>query len=391
MKSLTHFLPLLSVIFCGLAAQAEVKPIVLDLRVDEFTIEVESAEITPENENDILERLTLDLQRAKTENPNSIIETGWFHPANPEGFSAVKPAVKPDSGRSPAQFKEILSRAQEFLGKLNDRLTGLFIESDRSFGLVDPKINAENSAYLRHSNAIYTTIRLTHSYAGRVATFVIAGYGLDQSLKLGLGVAVGCGVIAANYDRILSFVKNDRIYNRIKPGTWSWLDKKLSDPVKKYDLDRLHGKANWGLFEALFTVSVLGLESGLGSMLGLPVPFPSGFELTASFLAAFNSQQIWDRAVNRYQDLLNLQPNLNEDYKKAALRKRAAVGSVVSVVSMTASSMPFLPVKIGGFALLLGLRQAGILYEKRVQSRIETLWTARQSCNALLRKSGNGI
>jgi hypothetical protein len=201
-----------------------------------------------------------------------------------------------------------------------------------------------------------------------------------------MGVALGCGLIAANYDHILRFVKHDRVYSLIRPGTWKWLDRVKSDPKRAAWLDRVHGKANWGFFEALFTVSVLGLETGIGKALGLPVPFPSLPELSFSFLAAFNSQQVWDRAVNKYEDLLNLQPNLSEDFKRASLRKRAAIGSIISVVSMTASSMPYLPVKAAGFAMLLGLRQAGKYYEKKIDARIAEHLAREKPCDLLLRK-----
>jgi hypothetical protein len=335
--------------------------------------------VTPENEPEVLDLLIYDLARAREANPHAYLETAWFHPASPDReLTQVLVA-----NRSPAQFKVILSKAQSLIRKLQDRLSGSFIQSDHSFGLVDPNLNASNSAYLKYSNAIYTTIRITHSYIGRVATFVIAGYGLKSSLELGMGVALGCGLIAANYDHILRFVKHDRITHLIKPGTFAWLDRIKSDPKRAAALDRLHGKVNWGFFEGLFTIAVLGLETGIGKALGLPIPFPSMGALTFSFLAAFNSQQVWDRAVNKYEDLLNLQPNLSEDFKRASLRKRAAIGSVVSVVSMTASSMPYLPIKVAGFALLLGLRQAGVHYEKKIDARIAKTLAAQKACDLL--------
>jgi hypothetical protein len=373
--------PLLIIALIALSglARADVSTIGLEYQAGELSIEVQSAEVTPENESEVLDLLTEDMASARKTNPNAYLETAWYHPASPDqGLARIAVA-----DRSPAQFKIILSKAQSLIRKLQDRLSGSFIQSDHSFGLVDANLNASNSAYLKYSNAIYTTVRITHSYVGRVATFVIAGYGLKSSLELGMGVALGCGMIAANYDHILRFVKHDRITSLIKPGTLPWLDRVRNDPKRALALDRLHGKANWGFFEALFTVSVLGLETGIGKALSLPVPFPSLGALTFSFLAAFNSQQVWDRAVNKYEDLLNLQPNLNEDFKRASLRKRAAIGSVVSVVSMTASSMPYLPVKIAGFAMLLGLRQAGIHYEKKIDARIAKTLATQKACDLL--------
>ena len=338
----------------------------MKMTAGEIEIEVNSAELTSENETEALSALENEILAARKANPRSIVELGWYHPET-------------QSGRSPSAF---LSKAQVFIQKLKTGLQNLLVPSDHDFGLVNPRLNASNSFYLKNSNAIYTTIRLTHSYAGRVATFVLAGYGLNQSLELGLAVAFGCGMIAANYDWIMNFVKHDRAYNLIKPGKLAWLDRLRNDPEKSASLDRIHGKANWGFFEALFTVSVLGLETGLGKFLNIPVPFPSALELSFSFLAAFNSQQIWDRAVNRYEDLLNLQPNLSRDFKNASLRKRRAIGSVTSVVAMTASSMPYLPVKITSFALLIGLRQAGVVYEKIVDARIAKMLT-KNECDLL--------
>ena len=378
MRCLTPLLIIFLIALSG-RARADVSTIGLEYQAGELTVEVQSAEVTPENESEVLDLLSDDLARARESNPHAYLETGWYHPASPEAGLALKATPE----RSPAQFKKTLSKAQDLIRKLQDRLSAGFIQSDHSFGLVDPNLNASNSAYLKYSNAIYTTVRITHSYLGRVATFVIAGYGLKSSLELGMGVALGCGLIAANYDHILRFVKQDRITSFIKPGTFSWLDRVRADPKRSAALDRLHGKANWGFFEALFTVSVLGLETGLGKALGLPVPFPSVGALSFSFLAAFNSQQVWDRAVNKYEDLLNLQPNLSEDFKRASLRKRAAIGSVVSVVSMTASSMPYLPVKVAGFALLLGLRQAGLHYEKKIEARIARTLASQKTCDLL--------
>ncbi|NDG83927.1 MAG: hypothetical protein EBX52_02690 [Proteobacteria bacterium] len=364
------------------SAHADVSSIGLQYQAGELQFEVHSAEVTPENEAEVIESLAADIAEARRTNPASHLETGWYHPANPgEGLSQSG-----NTDRSPAQVARIFSRAQGLIQKLKTRLDGAFIQTDHSFGLVDPKLDASNSRYLKYSNAIYTTIRISHSYIGRVATFVIAGYGLQSSIELGMGVALGCGLIAANYDHVLRFVKYGRAYSLIRPGASKWLDRVRNDPVRAAKLDRLHGKANWGFFEAIFTVAVLGLETGIGKALGLPVPFPTLPEATFSFLAAFNSQQVWDRAVMKYEDLLNLQPNLSEDFKRAALRKRAAIGSVVSVVSMTASSMPYLPVKVAGFAMLLGLRQAGAYYEKRIEARIAKQIASVKPCDLLTTK-----
>jgi hypothetical protein len=363
----------------GLSAKADISSIGIRMNVGEYRVEVSSAEVDSNNEEEVLSSLVDEIVEARSKAPESRVETGWYIP---KGIEALELSSRVTGfGRSPAE--EPKSKARILIEKLEGRLSERLVRSDHTFGRVDPKVDASQSFYLRNSNAIFSIIRLSTSYGGRVATFVMAGYGLTQSLELGVAVAAVCGVTAMNYDWLMRAIKYDRVYNLVKPGVLPALDRLRADSERMKKIDRIHQKVNWGLMEAAFTVGLLGLEFGFGKVLGVPVAFPSFPEISMSFLATFNSQQVWDRAVNRYEDLLNLQPNLNQDFKNTSLRKRRALGSVISVVSMAASAMPNAAIKIGGFAALIGLRQAGVYYEKIVDSRLAQEMTQVSSCDLL--------
>ncbi len=368
-------------------ALADLSPVGVRFNSGEIKVEVLSTEFDSSHEEEALEAAEAEIVGARKSSPSSIVELGWFHANEPDESDENKVwslSRLPELNRSPAAW---LPRAKAFIQKLEGRLNRILLPVNHSFGLVRSKADASSSFYLKNSNAIYTTVRLTHSYVGRVATFVFAGYGLSQSIELGLAVAISCGVISANYDWMMKVVKHERVYDWITPGSLPGLDRLRADPVKAAKLDRLHGKVNWSIFEVAFTLGVLGLESGFGKLMALPVPFPSVLDISFSVFAALNSQQVWDRAVSRYEDLLDLDPELNADFKSASLRKRRAIGSVVSVVAMTASSMNALPIKIGGFALLLGLRQAGVYYEKAIDGKIAESLANVKPCDLLTTQS----
>ncbi len=363
----------------GLSAKADVSSIGIRMNVGDYRVEVSSAEVDANNEEEVLSSLVDEIVEARRNAPRSRVETGWYIP---KGIEALELSSRISGlGRSPAEVPT--SKAKTLIEKLEARLSERLVRSDHTFGMVDPKVDASQSFYLRNSNAIYSIIRLSTSYGGRVATFVMASYGLTQSLELGVAVAAVCGVTAMNYDWLMKAIKHDRIYNLVKPGVIPSLDRLRADSERMKKIDRIHQKVNWGIMEAAFTVGLLGLEFGFGKVLGVPVAFPSFPEISMSFLATFNSQQVWDRAVNRYEDLLNLQPNLNQDFKNTSLRKRRALGSVISVVSMAASAMPNAAIKIGGFVALIGLRQAGVYYEKIVDTRLAQEMTQVSSCDLL--------
>ena len=105
--------------------------------------------------------------------------------------------------------------------------------------------------------------------------------------------------------------------------------------------------------------------------------------------AAIFTQQVGDRAIGRYSDLLDLDPSISKKLKLANVRKRGAFVSLMAVLGFTASNSHLLPVKMVGYLTLGTLGVAGHLYEKRINARIAKKLRSLNECNLLLSGVGD--
>ena len=205
-----------------------------------------------------------------------------------------------------------------------------------------------------------------------------------QSLEISTAVAFGCSLAGALYIPINKFANKVRFYKNLSPEKFPKLQGLLQNPVHAKRIDIAHGKFNWGLLEMVFGGIVIGGENGIRALLDLPFDVPSLLQYSTSTGLAIFTQQVWDRAVGRYKDLLDLDPTLSQELKDANMLKRGAFGSLASVLGFTAANSHLLPVKIVGYLTLGALGITGRIYEKQIDAKIARRLKEINSCNLSL-------
>ncbi len=214
------------------------------------------------------------------------------------------------------------------------------------------------NAYYKNSNLIWTIVRVSTSTGLRVATFVYSGFSWEQSVLLSSSLVVACSLSAALYIPINHFANKVRFYEVVQGSV----------------ADQIHGRANWGLLEVVFGSIVILGENGMRKVLGIASDVPCLLQFSVSTGLAMFTQQIWDRAVGKYEDLQKLKmllgSGMSSEELTANIRKRGAFGSVLSVMGFTASASSYVPVKILGYATLATLGGLGRWYEKRMDREL---------------------
>ena len=328
-----------------------------------------------------IDGLTAEIEKDHAINPEAFFEAGWL------SFD--------HDGRNPAQVQKIVSKAQNFVSTIVQKLKSKNIETDQAAGIQLPKarLAKKDSWYLNHSRLVWTLIRVSNSTGFRIGSMLFAGLSLSHSVELSSTLALACTLSAAFYIPINHFSNKVRFYNSLDLNKYPRLKKLLSNPATANRIERIHGKINWGMVEVAFGSTIVFGENFARKMLGLPVELPSLLQFGMSTGMAIATQQVWDRAVSKYEDLQNLlheqaggdlKDILFVKQKNADVYKLGAIGSVMSVVGFSWSSSQNLGVKITGYGILGALGVAGRVYEHRIDAKLARILSQINGCNAIL-------
>jgi len=345
-------------------------------------VEVTIGEASDEAElSTSIDGLTAEIEKDHAINPEAFFEAGWL-------------SLDHD-GRNPAQLQKVVSKAQKFVGAIVQKLKSKNIETDQAAGIQLPKarVAKKDSWYLRNSRLAWTLVRVSNSTGFRIGSMLFAGLSLSHSVELSATLALACTLSAGFYIPINRFSNKVRFYNSLNLNKYPRLKKMLDNPAVANRIDRIHGKFNWGLVEVAFGSTIVLGENFVRKVIGLPVELPTLLQFGMSTGMAIATQQVWDRAVSKYEDLQNLlQTQAGDDLKdelfvkqkNADVYRLGAFGSVMSVVGFSWSSSQNMTIKLTGYAFLGALGVAGRVYERRIDAKLAHILSQINGCNAVL-------
>lgn len=347
---------------------------------NDVKVDVTIGEASTEEElNTSIEGLSAEIQKDRELNPDSFFEAGWVD-------------LEAD-GRAPAQ--NVIARSSTFITNLVQKLKGKNIQADRVAEMQVPakQLTLKDSWYLNNSKLTWTIIRVSNSTGFRVGSLIFTGLSPLHSVELSSSLVLACTLSSVFYIPINHFSNKARFYEHMNLNKFPGLKKILSNPATAKRIDVIHGKANWGLVEVAFGGVVILGENAVRKMLGLPIELPTLLQYGISTGMAIATQQVWDRAVGKYEDLQNLlhihnggnvKDPLFIKQRNANIHKRGAFGSILSVVGFSWSSSQNTVVKLSGYATLGALGIAGNLYERHIDAKIARHLSQINVCNSIL-------
>ncbi len=336
---------ILSIAFSGVflsPARADLETVGYTLKTKDVVVEVTSGDFNSEEDvAPTVDALSEVITKEHQENPEAFFELGWANTTEENGSTH--------------------NLAKRILTKLSSR----GVEADRAMG-----VQTSTDWYLNHSLGCWTLVRMVNSGGLKLGTLLFIGHGLGESLALSAPVAFAASLTGIFYTPILTFANKTRVYDYLKPEKHPRLFTLLQNPKFKSRLDWAHGKLNWGFLDLLFYSTIVLGDEAVRGLLHLQTNLPTVGAFAGDFLPALASQQIWDRAVKKYQDLLELDPSHSEKFIKANVRKRGSIGSIIAVLGFNALASESHTLKIAGYLTLGVLGVAGRIYEKRIDAKI---------------------
>jgi hypothetical protein len=203
------------------------------------------------------------------------------------------------------------------------------------------KLKSKSVGWIANSSPnTWLWIRIGSNTGIATGAFLFLGrYPFMGAMAAGLSILMGTTVTANLAVPMNDFQNFTRFWNRTKLGTE--IEKgKLEKDFKMIALDEVHGLANYGILEIIFTSAVVGLRTGTlvllqkAHLLNMTIPSFQVSEFLQSFAWTMVSQMIWDRGAGSLKSYLKLKGYSNEAIERIRI-PYMAIGSVLSVSSFT--------------------------------------------------------